>query len=42
MKKKNNFQIAKFQPQGAAKLLLNFFADFSLVLLISVAYKKSV
>ena len=34
MKKANNFQIAKVQPQGVAYCLLNFFANFSLVLLI--------
>ena len=36
MKKANNFQIAKFEPQGVVYPLLNFFATFSLVLLIKV------
>ena len=40
MEKKNNFQIAKDQPQGVAYLLLNFFANFSLVLLIKVLLVK--
>ena len=36
MKNTNNFQIAKVQPQGVAQHLLNFFANFSLALLIKV------
>ena len=36
MKKPNNFQIAKVQPQGVVKPFLDFFANFSLVLLIKV------
>ena len=34
MKKANNFQIAKVQPQGVTSLLLNFFASFSQMLLV--------
>ena len=40
MKKVNNFQVAKVEPQGDAKLLLDFFANFSLVLLIKVLLIK--
>ena len=32
--KANNFQEAKVQPQGVGWLLLDFFSNFSLVLLI--------
>ena len=35
MKKANNFQIAKAQPQGVAKLLLDF-----LPILVGLAYKS--
>ena len=34
MKKGNNFQIEKVQPQGVAQRLFDFFANVSLVLLI--------
>ena len=37
MEKIIRFQIAKGQPQGNASLLLIFFSDFSLVLLIKKA-----
>ena len=36
-KKGNNFQEAKVQPRGVAQFLLDFFANFSLVLLIKKA-----
>ena len=36
MKKAKNFLIAKVWLQGVAQLLLDFFANFSLVLLIKV------
>ena len=36
MKKENSFKIAKVQPQDVAYLLLNFFANFSLVVLRKV------
>ena len=43
MKKANNFQKPKVQPQGVAQLLLDFFANFSLPLLTKVLLiKKSV
>ena len=43
MKNVNNFQIAKVQAQGVAKHLLDFFASFSLALLVKVLLiKKSV
>ena len=35
-----NFQLAKVQPQGIAKHLLNFFGNFSLALLIKVLLMK--
>ena len=44
MKKGNNFQVAKVQPQGDTKLFLDFFANFSLVLLTKkacAAYSKT-
>ena len=40
MKKANDFQTAKFQPQFVAYLLLDFFANFSFVLLIKVLLIK--
>ena len=40
MKNLNNFQVAKVQPQVAAQQLLNFFASFSLALLIKVLLIK--
>ena len=40
MKKVNNFQIANVQPQGVPLLLLIFFANFSLALLIKVLLIK--
>ena len=40
MEKIIRFQIAKGQPQGVPSLLLNFFANFSLVLLIKKACNK--
>ena len=40
MKKANNFQIAKVHRQGVASLLINFFANFSMALLIKVLLKK--
>ena len=36
----NNFQIAKGQPQGFTLLLLAFFANFSLTLLLKVLLIK--
>ena len=36
MKNVNNIQMAKVQPQGIAQYLLDFFANFNLVLLIKV------
>ena len=36
----NNFQIAKVQPQGFAQHLLDFFANFSLALLIKLLPMK--
>ena len=43
MKKANNFQIAKVQPQGVVQLLLDFFCQFQpAVAYKSVPYKKSV
>ena len=40
MKKPNNFQIAKVQPQGLISFCLVFFANFSLALLIKVLVMK--
>ena len=40
IKKVNNFQTAKVQPQGVAQFLLDFFANFRLVLLIKVLLIK--
>ena len=40
MKKANNFQIAYLHPQGIADLLLMFFSNFSLDLLIKVLLTK--
>ena len=40
MKKMNNFQIAKVQPYGVASVLLYFFANFNLALLIKVLLIK--
>ena len=40
MNKVNNFQTAKIQPQGVAYLLLDFFANFSLLLVIKVLHIK--
>ena len=40
MKKVYNFQITKNQPQGVAWLLLDFFPNFSLALLIKVLLIK--
>ena len=40
MKKANNFQKAKVQPQGIAYVLVNFFAKFKLTLLIKVLLIK--
>ena len=40
MKKTSNYQIEKVQPQGVAQLLLDFFATFSLALLIKVLLTK--
>ena len=40
MKKANNFQIAKVQPQSFAQLLLNFFAKFIFTLLINKKLKN--
>ena len=43
MKKVNNFQVAKVQPQGVAKHLFIFFPNFNLAFLIKVLLiKKSV
>ena len=42
MKKANNFQTAEVQPQSVAQLLLDFFANFSLALLIKVLLIKKV
>ena len=41
MKKGNNFQIAKAQPQGVAKLLLDFLPILFGVAYKSVSYKKA-
>ena len=40
MKKANSFQKVKVQPKGAAWLLLKFFTNFSLPLLIRVLLIK--
>ena len=40
MKKANNFQIAKAQPQGVAKLLLDFLPILVGLTYKSVSYKK--
>ena len=40
MKKANNFQKVKVQPQDVAGLLLIFFANLSLMLLIKVLLIK--
>ena len=40
MRKENNFQIAKVQPQGVAKFLLDFFQFQPGLAYKSVAYKK--
>ena len=40
IKNVNNFQIANVQPQGVALHLLDFFASFSLTVLIKVLLIK--
>ena len=41
MKKANNFQIAKVQPQGVVWLLLDFYLFQPGVIYKSVSYKKA-